>query len=526
MHDVAVARLHLDRLHPAVFGEVRLHDHGLVGHDPCRLHTHRLGKLEDRVGRADQPAVGIRPGRRCVGRISLGAAPREPGHEIPLLGLGERPIVGPRRVHAARLGVGRRGGGEPGGHCAAVDHLPHHRRVGHQIVEGVERKRPHAAIAVALHAVPRDDPRDPAVVGDIRGGRIARGRVEHAPRGLGGGHGWLLAGPDRGQRVGEVTLPWGVERVAEAVLVVDRAVVGDRPVGPEHDDVGGGDRTDRRRQPALRVGHVDRPLAKPVCRGPHVGGLVARHGIDEHPGDASAPRFGEPLERGQILAAERATRARHGEDHDPVGGERGQRVPRAREVGERDIADSPADAVITGPHRLRPLADGWLGGGGLAGHGIGAGGRGRRRASHPAAEILEHALPHGLDRLGLRDRAIAVEVEPFEEGSGRQLVGLHLPVAIPVELVEPLFDRLLGAGPGGDQGGDCDDEQGADRQCPTTDGHVSHRVVGIRSVAWASARDRRSLALRTGTSSHQPRPQAGAGYFRVMRKFRSFTGRA
>jgi hypothetical protein len=58
----------------------------------------------------------------------------------------------------------------------------------------------------------------------------------------------------------------------------------------------------------------------------------------------------------------------------------------------------------------------------------------------------------------------------------------------PVELLEPLLDRLLGAGPFGTQGGDCGHEQGSDEQRPATDCHASHRVAGVRLVAWASAR--------------------------------------
>ena len=326
VHHVAIARLHLDRPHPAILGETRLDEHRLIGHYPRRLHRYRLGELEDGVRGADLPAVRIRLRRRCIGRISLGSPAGNPPQQVTFLRFCERSVVGPGGMYATGLGVGGHGRRKPGRHGATIDHLSHHAGVGHKVVVGVKRERTDATVAVALGAVSLHDSRNATVVCHLRDRGITRRHVQHAARRLGGRDKRGLPGTDGRQRVGEVSPARRFDRVAEPVLIVDRAVVGDRAVAPQHHGIRRGDRADGRRQPAFRIVHVGRPGAKPAGGGLHIGQLVGCHRVDEDPRDAVPVGRDKFLEPRQILAADRTTRARHGKDHDPRVCNRGERV--------------------------------------------------------------------------------------------------------------------------------------------------------------------------------------------------------
>jgi hypothetical protein len=75
--------------------------------------------------------------------------------------------------------------------------------VGDEVVVGVEREGAGAALAVACCAVPLDDPRDSAVVGDVAGGRDGLRCVEDAAGRFGCRDGRFLSSADSRERVGE-----------------------------------------------------------------------------------------------------------------------------------------------------------------------------------------------------------------------------------------------------------------------------------------------------------------------------------
>lgn len=97
----------------------------------------------------------------------------------------------------------------------------------------------------------------------------------------------------------------------------------------------------------------------------------------------------------------------------------------------------------------------------------------------------------------VRDRPVAVKIEPFEEFGGGQLVGRNLSVAISVKLVKPLLDAWLGGGSAASHHtADGKDREGHEERKATRWHHHHHgfrfrafdqRPVGSENALWERA---------------------------------------
>ena len=104
--------------------------------------------------------------------------------------------------------------------------------------------------------------------------------------------------------------------------------------------------------------NVNRVSSERFGSGIDVGRLVRRQRIHKQPGDtARRVSGGQIAKRGKILAADRAARARHGDDGRLLIRERAQLMVCAANFGEREICHHPADAVIASFKRPRTLAE-------------------------------------------------------------------------------------------------------------------------------------------------------------------------
>ena len=111
MHDVSVSRLHIQACTHLSEDDFRLHVDFLIGHDPAGFHGDRFGNLQDQVGGADLPVVGVLTGHGGLMRVAVGRSTCQPSQrDRPCLG-GRRAIVAP----AALFSPGGNRGGEPGG---------------------------------------------------------------------------------------------------------------------------------------------------------------------------------------------------------------------------------------------------------------------------------------------------------------------------------------------------------------------------------------------------------------------------
>src|SRR5581483_2644334 len=113
------------------------------------------------------------------------------------------------------------------------------------VVVGQQREGADLARPVALLAPPPDDRGDVLRVGHLAGGAGAGGAVDDAAGDLGAGRAHGLAGEQLVERLPQVAAGRRLAAEADAVLVVDPAVVADRPAGVEEEDLGGPLRPER-----------------------------------------------------------------------------------------------------------------------------------------------------------------------------------------------------------------------------------------------------------------------------------------
>ena len=106
MHHRAVARPHLEGLHPFVLGETKWQDDELVFDHAVRRHLELVGQLDHQVGFADLPAVSEDARRRPVLGIAWRRAGVDPGHDPGDLVGRQGAVVG--EVVDAGIGVPRR----------------------------------------------------------------------------------------------------------------------------------------------------------------------------------------------------------------------------------------------------------------------------------------------------------------------------------------------------------------------------------------------------------------------------------
>ena len=106
MHHLAVARTHLRRDDPDVFGEVHLHQNVLVVDRAGRRNVEVLRHLDDHV-RLDVPAVLEGDGGRLVLRVAFGRSAVRPSGERLDLGIAQ---AGGRSRSGRNLGSANHGG--------------------------------------------------------------------------------------------------------------------------------------------------------------------------------------------------------------------------------------------------------------------------------------------------------------------------------------------------------------------------------------------------------------------------------
>ncbi len=168
MHDLAVARADLDRLHPLRFGEVGRNVEVLVLDGAVGWQLVVLLHLQDDVGRAGAPAFGELGSRGQQRRIALRCAAVGPGDQRCALRIGDHPLVVKRT--RGRVGMPRR-------HVPLAHLVPDRLGPRPGLLISEERHRGDFARAMAARAVLENDRR--YVLGE--GGSVL---VGGSPRGI------------------------------------------------------------------------------------------------------------------------------------------------------------------------------------------------------------------------------------------------------------------------------------------------------------------------------------------------------
>lgn len=160
-------------------------------------------------------------------RITHRPIPRQPRQKILPVPLTQRTVVRPvpRRLPLDRLR-------EPRRHQPPRDHPADHPRMRDHFVRRLQRKRRQTSLAMTLLAVRLHNPRHPLMPRDRnippRIGDTLR-RPQFAPRCRRRRHLRSTTSFQRLNRIQQIGLPWLVAGVAEAVLIVDRPPVHQRP---------------------------------------------------------------------------------------------------------------------------------------------------------------------------------------------------------------------------------------------------------------------------------------------------------
>ena len=343
---------------PLVLLQPGLHDDVLIRHDAGRLDGHRFRQLHDVLRRPDAPSRGELPRQWCVGGVTRGFPVAQPGEQVGLLPVGQRLVIGPM-AGLSLLGPCR----EPRGHDTAFDRLTYRSGLSRHVVEGVERKRGRAAIAVTFHAARLQDARDPVMERDVRGCRRGLRQIQGATGCLRRGD-EERASIDRGvDRQLQVFVARGVQRVLESILVIDGPAVDDGAPRIQHEDIGGVSRPHGAGHAAVVVANIRAGQTLGRDHRQNVIELVTGGGVHVEERHLSIGKL--PFERRQrrsVFLADGAGGVRERDDHGRTIGEVAQSKGSTVDVGQVQVGDHAADSVVTGGEPLRALSQGGLGG--------------------------------------------------------------------------------------------------------------------------------------------------------------------
>ena len=279
MHHVARRRLQLIAADPAVLRKARLHPQHLVRHHAVGLDGHRAGQFEHDIRFSNVPALDKGPRQGRLGRIPLRPPPLQPSQQVRLVLRTQRTVVAPMGEFTRR-----RRRREPRGHRPTRHLPPDHARPRRDVIVSDQAKRTHAARSVTLHAVRLNDPRNAAVIRRRGRGHHACRRLiqlERTTRRIGRRNQRGLPGQDGLERIDEKPTPRRLERIPEAVLIIDRAAEDHRPRRIQNKDFGRRPRPQSPREVALAI--VDIAAAQPVFRDRRadVVGQIRRRRVDE-----------------------------------------------------------------------------------------------------------------------------------------------------------------------------------------------------------------------------------------------------